>query len=586
MRFLTLSSAQFAALALVSTAIIVALYFMKHRRQRFEVSSIQLWRRVIEHHLENSIFEKLRRLLSIVLAVAIGLLLVFAIARPEIDLISGKPRRVVIVLDSSPGMQTRWADGGTRWEHAIEAAQGVMDSESVTTQFRLTDTAQAFDSAFISDRPELRRLLSRMHPGAESGRFPDVSGTPAWFISDGVVPISVPEAVHEISVFQAVPNVGITAFEVRSIPAAPLTYEAYLEVGNFGKEGHEVEITVSGSGEHRVTKVARIAAGETVRQEMDLSSFEGGAVQASVHSDGDAFPLDDMAYSYLPMKRRAKTLLVTSGNGFLETVLKAHPLVDLSTVAPASYTNASGFDMVVFDRFAPPETPSRPTLIFGAPSASWLPPHRNSGNASRISFETWMEEHPLLRGLSLHDVSIDKATRIDTTGANVLASDGAGDALIVASDQPKWILLTFDLQSSDFGYHDGFPVFIDNAIQWFDHDRLAISRTPGTVSVPFTGVKVQTADGAAITSRTHQGSTVFEAPAAGLYVVQGDTTHYIAVNLANRQSSAINDSHIKPASGSPVQLPFLRHEIWFYLLIAALLLFGLEWFTYHKRITV
>ena len=33
-------------------------------------------------------------------------------------------------------------------------------------------------------------------------------------------------------------------------------------------------------------------------------------------------------------------------------------------------------------------------------------------------------------------------------------------------------------------------------------------------------------------------------------------------------------------------IPFLRRELWFYMLCAALLLIGAEWFTYHRRITV
>jgi hypothetical protein len=215
-----------------------------------------------------------------------------------------------------------------------------------------------------------------------------------------VTSLSVPSGVNAVSVFEPASNVGITAFEIRSMPAAPLVYEAYLEVSNFGKESRGVDLTVSGGGEHRITRNVRIASGGTYREAMDLSSFDGGPVQG----DADALPLDDVAFAYLPVKRRVRTLLVTSGNGFLQTVLKAHPLLDLSTTTPAAYTSASSYDMVVFDRFAPQSPPSLPALIVGSPPAPWLPPHKQAGNASSVSFETWTEEHPLLRGLSLHDV--------------------------------------------------------------------------------------------------------------------------------------------------------------------------------------
>jgi hypothetical protein len=55
----------------------------------------------------------------------------------------------------------------------------------------------------------------------------------------------------------------------------------------------------------------------------------------------------------------------------------------------------------------------------------------------------------------------------------------------VASETPRWIQLTFDLQASDFPYHAGFPIFLDNAIAWFGVNdwrcgaRPASSRSPG-----------------------------------------------------------------------------------------------------------
>jgi len=90
MRFLALTAFQSATLALLTTAAIIALYFLKHRRRRLVVSSALLWKRVLAKHLENSLFERLRRILSILIAVAIGLLVAMSIAQPEIEWLTGK----------------------------------------------------------------------------------------------------------------------------------------------------------------------------------------------------------------------------------------------------------------------------------------------------------------------------------------------------------------------------------------------------------------------------------------------------------------------------------------------------------------
>ena len=89
MRFLALTAIQGALLAAITTAVVVALYFLKHRRRQVVISSTQLWKRVLENRNENSLFEKLRRYLSILLAVTTALLVAMSIARPEIHWLTG-----------------------------------------------------------------------------------------------------------------------------------------------------------------------------------------------------------------------------------------------------------------------------------------------------------------------------------------------------------------------------------------------------------------------------------------------------------------------------------------------------------------
>ena len=596
MRFLALTAYQSAALALLTTAAIVALYFLKHRRRRLVISSALLWKRVLAKHLENSLFERLRRILSILIAVAIGLLVALSIAQPEIEWLTGKTSRTIIVMDTSPSMQARRSDGRTRWQHAVDDANALVSQGSIRNQYRIVDTSGQFDSAFTTDRSELRRMIAGMHPVNSPTRFPHME-TPAtssqdapqiYLITDGVSPLDVPAGVHSISEFQTASNIGITAFEVRSIPSSVLAYEAYLEVTNFGKSARSVDITISGAGQQRMNRSVKIEPGKSYSESLNVSKFDGGGVRASLASDGDAFSPDDVAYAYLPVKRRTKTLLVTSGNKFLESVLKLDSLVDLTVTAPAGYTGSSDYDAYVFDRFVPQQQPARPTLIVGASenaSVSWLP--KSLGTVSKPTFESRMENHPVMRHVVLNDVSVESAARIDPSNLIVLAASASNMPLIVASERPQWILLTFDLNSSDLPYHAGFPLFVDNAMSWFGRDRLALRRMPGIVDIPVTGAQVRTIDGQPIASRASLNGTVFEAPDPGLYVAsRGDVSQYVAVNFSNRQYSNINASRVRDDKASQAAVPLLRRELWYYMLIAAMVLIGAEWFTYHRRITL
>src|SRR5882672_10247205 len=289
MRFLALTAFQSATLALLTTAAIVALYFLKHRRRRLVISSALLWKRVLAKHLENSLFERLRRILSILVAVAIGLLVALSIAQPEIEWLTGKTTRTIIVMDTSPTMQARRSDGRTRWQHAVDDATALVNQGSVRNQVRIVDTAGQFDSAFTTDRKELRRMIAGMHPVNSATRFPHMDtaaksqdAPQIYLITDGVSPMGVPAGVSSISEFQAASNVGITAFEVRSVPSSVLAYEAYLEVTNFGKSVRTVDITLNGAGQQRMNRNVKIEPGKSYSEAMNVSKFDGGGLRASV----------------------------------------------------------------------------------------------------------------------------------------------------------------------------------------------------------------------------------------------------------------------------------------------------------------
>jgi hypothetical protein len=148
-------------------------------------------------------------------------------------------------------------------------------------------------------------------------------------------------------------------------------------------------------------------------------------------------------------------------------------------------------------------------------------------------------------------------------------------------------MLTFDLESSDFPFHVGFPVFIENVLVWFSREQLALKRSPGIVDVPLPNAQIRTIDGNIVASDQQLGNTVFEASQPGLYsATQGDERVHLTVNLANPAFSDVNRSVFKTDRAAATQRYWLRRELWFYMLAAAVVLISIEWFTYHRRITL
>src|SRR5690242_15699069 len=140
MRFLGLSSLQTALLAAGTAGTIIALYFLKLRHRRVFVSSSLLWRRVLDERQSHSLFERFRWIISVIVSVVIALLIAISLARPEIEALTGKNERIVIVMDTSPTMATVTSDGQTRWGHAVAQAESLLTSGGPTTEFRISDT--------------------------------------------------------------------------------------------------------------------------------------------------------------------------------------------------------------------------------------------------------------------------------------------------------------------------------------------------------------------------------------------------------------------------------------------------------------
>src|SRR5690348_11013201 len=99
MTFLALTPLEALLLTLLTTGAIVSLYFLKLRHRRVVISSSFLWKRVLVDRQSHSLWEELRTIISVLIAVTIALLIALSLARPEIESLTGKNERIVIVLD-------------------------------------------------------------------------------------------------------------------------------------------------------------------------------------------------------------------------------------------------------------------------------------------------------------------------------------------------------------------------------------------------------------------------------------------------------------------------------------------------------
>ena len=157
-----LSPLQWALLAAVPPAILL-LYFLKLKRQPVEVPSTYLWKRTIEDLHVNTIWQRLRQSLLLLLQILLVLLLAIACLRPGQSGTKLEGARFVFALDTSASM-TATDVKPTRFDAAkkqIETMIDQMKQGDVAMLISFSSSA-IVEHSFTDNRRSLRQRLSEI----------------------------------------------------------------------------------------------------------------------------------------------------------------------------------------------------------------------------------------------------------------------------------------------------------------------------------------------------------------------------------------------------------------------------------------
>jgi hypothetical protein len=591
MRFLALSPiAAYALLAGVALAILL-LHLLKLPPARLVIPSVLLWARIERGRKR----PPARRLLSLLLALGVGLSLALALTRPEIPGLGPTGHRLALVLDNSPSMAARMSDGRTRWEHATEQARAVLEQASPVTEVRLLDTVGRLGVQTFVERDAAIAALAQV-PATVWGqtRMPAASllaGAQVHLFTDGVAQIATPENAIVHAVFEPADNVAVTAFQARPLAQDPTRYEALVQVLNASARDRRARLLITGADRFSITQDLDLRAGETVNATFDVSDFEGGVLGAAAVCETDAFALDDLAYAVIPPHRPKRVLLVSAGNPQLQDALRHVPGAHLSVVTPDRYPGAGRYDALVLDRFAPAAPPAAGALLLAPPARAWLAGPSTVLTQPRVT--EWDESHAVSGGIAWRNLRLTRASVATATvsEALVMAAGHASGALVTAGESSaRWVKVGFALQDSNFALQPDFPVFLGNALNWVTESTPVLVRGLGTVEVPLRGAQVRDGSGRPVAVSLTDRGVVFEAPRADIYTVSTpDGEVLVAANVTDPDYALINRSRLADGAAMPVRESASARswnmELWMLLLLCAGALLLLDWTAFTRRFT-
>jgi hypothetical protein len=568
-----------------------ALFLVKVRPPRVRVPSLLFWTKVLDARREQTLWERIRRAVSLAVTVLIAAALAVAFLRParRAATSSGVPAtRTLVAIDSSWSMLARTRSGETRWERALAEARRLAATAGPGAEVAIATTGDGLIEAPSADLAVLDAAIDRLTPSGAGAGWPRVPGAVVHLITDGSTPRPIPPGVVVHSVYEAADNAGITAFDVRPPLDGTSDDEAFLELSNFAP-AQPIHVSLTRGTATILDRRIDMGANQTLHQVIKLPRGGAADVHARIEASRDALALDDEAFAWMGDARPLSVVVVGAQAGWLAPWFRANPEVAGTFATPDSYKPGRE-DAVIFDRYAPATAPAKPALYIAPPDAPAL-----GLTATQIEVKPkWgtSDPHTLLDGVDPLTFSIERARVEKSAQLHPIARSASGTPLVsvgTADDRPRLVVLSFGPQDSNLAEAPAFPVLMGNAIEWLAKASAGGARRTGRSSFNASIVRVKTPNGTDVPLLNLHGEPAALLTAPGVYSAEasGGAAAKFAVNVvdpdvSNLSRSALANGNTAIAVASGVA----ARPWWMYFVALAFLAALTEWWTWLRRITV
>ncbi|MBW2262406.1 MAG: VWA domain-containing protein [Deltaproteobacteria bacterium] len=561
------------AIALGIAAVVVTiLYLLKERYRPIVVSYLPLWEQSVRKSTPLALARRLRKLLSLLLQMAIVALTVWALTDPAWRE-SREPRNTVILIDVSPSMSAHdGAQGLTRIEQAIAFAGKIERAAAEDDSILLVglSTTPVVVRAWSSADPAWRSALEEVEVTegqadiAQGLRFARAAltgrdGGEIWILSDGAFNLEESRARDVEDVLTNLEKSGITVnhhrcgrqddnaaiirFALRQDLRDRMRFVGQLEVARFSQGGHNAPLPVRlevRSGGHPVLTRKLELSSESEKIWLDLLSPPSREIEAEIEPEvegRDHLEADNRATVTLPEETALKILAISRGNTYLQAALLLSPSWEAEWIGPDASPSLDEYDVVILDGDASlPDVETRGILAIHPTGEKAI--FESDGVIEMPSFDTFDREHPITRWTNLYNVNIGSALNLVTEKDDrIIGRSKEGPLMVLREPEegPRLIALAFELSASDLPMRAAWPLLFLNTINYLGGENLEV-----------------------------------------------------ASSRASPRESRIAPTWIRGTKhhGSPPASSPRRPPLWLVIVLGVTLLFAMEWFTYHKRITV
>ncbi|MFY8215948.1 MAG: hypothetical protein ACOVMP_05030, partial [Chthoniobacterales bacterium] len=553
------------------------LHLLHRKRTRLVVPSVIVWtENQSQQNLQRG-WRKIGNLIALLVSLVILLLMVLALAKPDVRDWFGK-KSTLLVLDARLRMQATDPNGISAFDKATAAAKAVAKRASERHPVGLIVFPGGPIVPFSSEAKPLIEVLSQLEPTEASGNLtnsvaqildaqPEIKNV--LVLTDRDVP-ELAKSIASVQAFGAPgQNVAITAFDARPSADSAAMTDIFLRTSNFSDSEINAQIQFLLDDQLIDAREQRVPANGTAEiilqmPTSDLRASQTGVLRATLTA-GDAVSADDTAQILFPTGAVPRVLIVSANDGFLEKAISADSDISYELLRPDAWRPefAKSFPVIVFDGWSPPEFGNNEWntgnyFFVGTAPSQILGPEMTATTVGLAN-----PDSPLLKGIKLEGMQINTTRPLARPTAagweSVLEADD--QTLLLTYTNPaapsvRSAILAFSPSESDFAQRAAFPLFVSNTIHWLLVTQPPVTLIAGKDAPPTAGVYPV-------------GSIAGTSPAA-------------AVNPAS-----VAESDVRGAFGSSTIYQNNHGQLfpmlWELLLIAAILLLVFEWIAFHRR---
>lgn len=606
---------------------VVALYLLKVKRERVLVPSLEFWQALVGQKQTRTLFQRLKRWISLMLWLLILAIIILSIANPVLTLGKIKPRSIVVVIDNSASMQAIEQEK-SRLELAVSELERLTTGRPVRDEWLLIEAGRdvrvlqgwthrhsAILDAADTIEPhhgetqlgESLSLATQLIEGRDDQTIVLLSDGSS---AQGYAGHLEDDRIIHIPVGEEDDNVGITRISV--LPSRlQANQHVYVRVESCSSQFVECNLIAEVDGVTvEVLPIELEPGGEVWEQTLVFDEPEGGDLRVSIDR-ADILDADNEAFAIMPPITAAKVALVSDQLEafFFEQALSAMvPLIDPAGSTTISDTEIDSIDwaqspadIVIFNTESMPSSVNAEAVVSINGIPEWTGA-RVIGEVVNPRLVIHDPDHPLVRYLDFAGSSIVRAKKIDLVrSAEVLVTSEAGDPLVFLSREAgrDTLCFAFDVFETDLPFRNAFPIMLRNAVGYLIEEQtqpMPEQVRVGEVVRPkrfidqdsVSAVTSEDGEERATELKVEQGSFEYQdtgRPRTVRFDLGGDTG-YTAINISSASETLLNPVSLRgDTSTLEASSTLLSRPPWVILTIIAVILVVFEWSSFHLRWT-